>query len=241
MKAIAKEVPLWKNPYVLAISGGVLVFLAVFIYHIFFRNDGVIDPTKVTAGNSKRGGVFGFLRDSLHWKKKPYDIFNEEQLAEMGIPSGSTRVFNAAKKTDFRNQRRIFALRKYEAIKRLGDERKAEKEEFYRRMDRPEARQLKDAILSLNLADNLGIMKLENLLEEKLMKDGGRHQDIDLMIFAYKNLGQVYQKKNMQIKAKDAYLKVFQLLKAKAPAEQGPNWDQAIGEVEKINAKAPRN
>ena len=225
----------------IGIALGVLLLVGSVLYHAFFSGSGVIDPTRPAGPASQKGGVFAFLKQSLHWKKKPVDIFDEDQLEKIGIPSGTTRVFNAGRDQEFKNKKRMFALRKYEGIKRLGDDRLAAKEEFYRRMNRPEARQLKDAIVSLDMADNLGIMKLENLLQEKLLKDGGRFQDIDLMVFAFKKLGQVYQKKNMQEKSKEAYLQVFRLMKEQAPAEQGPEWDKAISEVEKLSARAPRN
>ena len=89
-------------------------------------------------------------------------------------------------------------------------------------------------------SNTLGIMKLEGMLKEKLLTSGGDRADLDVYIFAYERLAKAYEKKNMEEKAKEAYLNAFKLMKVQAPESQGPDWDSAIGNVEQINARPTR-
>lgn len=95
--------------------------------------------------------------------------------------------------------------------------------------------------MALEDSDNLGIMKLETLLEEKLLSHGAAHEDLDVIVFAYDSLAKVYESKNMPEKAKEAYVNVFKLMKKQAPDTQGPDWDNAIGNVEQMNVKSRGN
>lgn len=100
--------------------------------------------------------------------------------------------------------------------------------------------QLKEAVMSLEDSDLLGIMRLERLLEEKLLSKGAESQDLEALVFAYTQLAKTYEKKQMQDKAKDAYINAFKLMKKQAPETQGPDWDNAIRNVEQMNAKSSR-
>ena len=84
------------------------------------------------------------------------------------------------------------------------------------------------------------IEKLETLLDEKLRHTGGDSLDADVLIFACDRLARAYQKRNMDAKAKEAYINAFKLMKSQAPESQGPDWDDAISNVEQLRTKTSR-
>ncbi|HQB84214.1 MAG TPA: hypothetical protein PLR50_12005, partial [Candidatus Rifleibacterium sp.] len=70
---------------------------------------------------------------------------------------------------------------------------------------------------------------------------GGSSEDVDALVYAYDRLAKVYENKNMQNKAKDAYVNIFKLMKRQAPETQGPDWDSAINSIEQLPVKSPGN
>ena len=234
--------PLWKSPQLIG-AGAIVLFLVVALgYHISARSN-VINPEALPDGSVQSEGVLSFLKPSRHFKSKEANIAKEQEkmVQQMGIAS-STKVFRKkVKAKDLREQRRILAIQKYEASRETALKLRQERERARRRLSSPATRQLKDAVTALEDHDNLGIMKLERLLEEKLVSRGAERKDLDSLIYAYDALAKVYEKKNMKEKAKEAYINAFKLQKERAPDSQGPEWDEAIGLVEQMRTRARNN
>ncbi|NLV93728.1 MAG: hypothetical protein GX031_04140, partial [Candidatus Riflebacteria bacterium] len=186
----------------------------------------------------------GFSLNSKYFesgKTKDLSQIQQEKLERMGIKAESSEVLSkklAAK--DFREERRLMAISKYEAIREQADRRMREQDEKRKKYETGTSSQLKEAVMSLEDSDLLGIMRLERLLEEKLLSKGAESQDLEALVFAYTQLAKTYEKKQMQDKAKDAYINAFKLMKKQAPETQGPDWDNAIRNVEQMNAKSSR-
>lgn len=231
--------PLWKNPQLVSAAAIVAMIAIAFVYHFF--SSGIIDPEAVP-GQQNSSGVFSFLKPSKYFKsdKKIAEI-QKKQLGEMGINESVQALNTEVQAKDLREQRRILAMRKYEASRETAEKKQQEREELRRKLSSSTSRQLKDAIVALEASDNLGIMKLERLLEEKLLSEGAKREDLDVIIFAYDSLARVYEEKSMYDKAKEAYLSSFKLMKKRAPNEQGPDWDNAIGNVEQMNTTVRNN
>lgn len=239
--------PWWKNYQVWLLG----ICIAVIGWAVIYQFGGDLGipglPSSNTISDStpsgKGGGYFSFLRGSNLWRKTSNSLdTNEAELAELGLPSETIRILAADQKSEnFRDRRRRFALEKYEAGRRLADEREKEQNEFQRQRSSPVAIELKDAVMALDGSDNLGILKLEGLLREQLLKTGGKRENLDILVYAFQNLGDVYTRKNMKLKAKESYLSAFQLMKEQAPAEQGPEWDRVIAEIERLDAKEAGN
>jgi hypothetical protein len=235
-KASEADEPLWRNPYLLASGIGVALLVGIFFYH-FLGGSNTVDPTAPAgpAGQGRdRRGFFSFLQSAIPWKTKPTDLLAEDEVAGIGIPSATRSIFATAKPENYREQRRIMAFQKIEGARRLGEERQQAAADRRKHLETPTAHALRDAMESLETADNLGIMRLEGLLQEKLLSRGGNREDLDTLIFAFQNLGQVYERKNMKEKAREAYLSAFKLMKENAPDDQGRGWDEAIGQIESL-------
>lgn len=234
----APAVPLWKNPHLLGAASIVLVLVVVFVWHV--SRSGIINPESVPDGSGE--GVFSFLKPSKYFGSKPRDLAaHQQQLVKMGIASQSESLSRKIEAKDLREERRILAIQKYEASRETAARFQQEREDLRRRLQSPTSLQLKDAVLALEDSDNLGIMKLERLLEEKLLTQGAAGEDLDALVYAYDRLAKVYENKNMQEKAKDAYVNIFKLMKRQAPDTQGPDWDGAISSVEQLSVKSPGN
>ena len=232
-------VPLWKNPHLLGAGAIVIVLLLVFVIHV--SRSGVINPEALPGGDES-GGAFSFLRPSKYFGGKPRDLkVHQEQLVKMGIASQSEALNRKIEAKDLREERRILAIQKYEASRETAVRFQKEREELRRRLQTPTSQQLKEAVMALEDSDTLGIMKLERLLEEKLLSHGGSGEDIDALVYAYDRLAKAYESKNMQQKAKDAYVSIFRLMKRQAPDSQGPDWDNAIGNIEQLPVKSQGN
>lgn len=234
-----KTAPLWKNPNIMVAASIIVVLTVLF----FFHKSGFgkkIDPTAGPAGSSGKG----FSLSSKYFESgetKDLSQIQQEKLERMGIKAESSEVLSkklAAK--DFREERRLMAISKYEAIREQADRRMREQDEKRKRYETGTSSQLKEAVMSLEDSDLLGIMRLERLLEEKLLSKGAESQDLEALVFAYTQLAKTYEKKQMQDKAKDAYINAFKLMKKQAPETQGPDWDNAIRNVEQMNAKSSR-
>ncbi|NLI76037.1 MAG: hypothetical protein GX442_06285 [Candidatus Riflebacteria bacterium] len=234
------ETPWWKNPSLLLAGLGVLSLVLVTVFH-FGASGRAIDPTATPATRKDDGGWFSFLRPSKLFRPKNIQVIEAEEWANLDLGSGPVEAVAGLKAENFREKRRLYAFQKYEAARQLAREKEDEKAEFYRRRSTPTAQNLREALAALEDSDNLGIMKLETLLNNELLKSGGKSENLDILIFAFQNLGDSYVRKNMKKQAKDAYLNAFRLIKEKAPSEEGANWDGVIAEVEKLDATTPGN
>ena len=233
------QAPLWKNPYLVGAAVIVLALTAVFLLHL--SKSTIINP-EVGPGGSSGEGLFSFLKPSKYFGSKTRDLgAHQRQLVAMGIASQSQSLNRQIEAKDLREERRILAIQKYEASRETAARFQQQREELRRKLQSPTSMQLKDAVMALEDSDNLGIMKLETLLEEKLLAQGAAGEDLDAIVYAYDRLAKVYESKNMQEKAKDAYLNVFRLMKRQAPDTQGPDWDNAISNIEQLSVKSPGN
>ncbi len=238
--------PWWKSSYIWLAGLCIAAVGGVTVYH--FTGGGVPGLSSGTISDSTPsgkgdGGYFSFLKGSNLWRKTSNSLdTNADELAELGLPSETVKAFAVDPKADnYREQRRRYAMEKYEAGRSLADEHEKERESFQRQRSSPVALELKDAITALDASDNLGVLKLEGLLQEQLLKTGGKRENLDILVYAFQNLGDVYTRKNMKLKAKESYLSAFQLMKEQAPAEQGPEWDRVIAEVGRLEAKEGGN
>ncbi|KAF1083345.1 MAG: hypothetical protein GQF41_0123 [Candidatus Rifleibacterium amylolyticum] len=233
-------VPLYKNPHLVGVVAVVVVLFALVVYH--FSGSGVIDPTASPSQAKQEKGLFSFLTPS-RFSAGSRDLQEQHQqnMAKMGLATETEALSRPVEAKDLRDQRRIMAIQKYEAAREVSDRFQQEREDLRRRLNSPTSLQLKDAVMALEDSDNLGIMKLERLLEEKLHSSGADRKDLDVLVFAYDSLARVYEQKNMPEKAKNAYLNMFHLMKKQAPDSQGPDWDAAISNIEQLNPRPRGN
>jgi len=239
-KPVPPAVPLYKNPHLIGAFSLVVILLVLVIYH--FARPGVIDPTASPSSEKSEGGLFSFLRPSrFSAGSRDLQAKHQQQMARMGLATETKALSSPVEAKDLREQRRIMAIQKYEAAREASDRFQQEREELRRRLSSPTSLQLKDAVMALEDSDNLGIMKLERLLEEKLHSSGADRRDLDVLVFAYDSLARVYEQKNMPEKAKNAYLNMFHLMKKQAPDTQGPDWDSAISSIEQLNPRPRGN
>ncbi|OGK05784.1 MAG: hypothetical protein A2W80_08440 [Candidatus Riflebacteria bacterium GWC2_50_8] len=233
-------VPLYKNPHLMGALALVAVLLVLVVYH--FSRSGVIDPDALPASSQSGGSIFSFLKPTrFSAGSRDLQTKHEQQMAKMGLATETEALSRPVEAKDLREQRRIMAIQKYEASREVADRFQQEREELRSRLNSPSSLQLKDAVMALEDSDNLGIMKLERLLEEKLHSQGASRQDMDVIVYAYDSLAKVYERKNMPEKAKDAYLNVFHLMKKQAPDSQGPDWDAAIANIEQLSSRPRGN
>ncbi len=239
-KASPPPPPVWKNPNLQVAAAIIVLLIGVFVYHVSRSN--MINPESMS-GSQGSGGFMSFLKPSKYFNQKPSEIQSQynQQLARMGIATGSEALTRKVEAADLREQRRIMTIQKYEAARETSAKFQQEREELRRRLSSPTSMQLKDAVMALEDSDNLGIMKLESLLEEKLLSRGADTSDLDVLVFAYDSLARTYERKNMPDKAKEAYVNVFKLMKKQAPDSQGPDWDNAINSVEQLSSKPRGN
>ncbi len=235
-----KPKPLWQHPQLIAAVGLIAVLFVVFMLHM--SNSNVINP-EAQPGAGSSDGAFSFLQSSRYFSQKPADIQNRynQELAKMGIATETGALTKKVEAANLRDERRIRAIQKYEASRETSERFVKEREDLRRRLNSPTSQQLKGAILALEDSDNLGIMKLESLLEEKLISRGAAREDLDVLVYAYDSLARVYERKNMPEKAKEAYVNVFKLMKKQAPDSQGPDWDSAISNVEQMIVRPRSN
>jgi hypothetical protein len=231
---------LCKNPYIISVVSIVLVLVIVIIVH----SSGASNKLDTSADlSNKNEGSFSFLKPSKYFsssKTKDIGAAQKEQLKQMGIDDHVESMGIKVEAKNLREERKILAMRKYEASRQTAERRIKEKEEHRQKLNSATSLQLKDAVMAAEDSGTLGIMKLEGLLKEKLLTSGGDRADLDVYIFAYERLAKAYENKNMEEKAKEAYLNAFKLMKVQAPESQGPDWDTAIGNVEQINARPTR-
>ena len=231
---------LCKNPYLISVVSVILVLIIVVVIHSS-RSSNKLDTS---ANLSNKGeSSFSFLKPSKYFsssKTKDIGAEQKEQLKQMGIDDHVESMGIKVEAKNLREERKILAMRKYEASRQTAERRIKEKEEHRQKLNSSTSLQLKDAVMAAEDSNTLGIMKLEGLLKEKLLTSGGDRADLDVYIFAYERLAKAYENKNMEEKAKEAYLNAFKLMKVQAPESQGSDWDNAIGNVEQINARPTR-
>ncbi len=231
---------LCKNPYIISVVSIVLVLVIVIIVHSSGTSNKLDTSADLSNGND---GSFSFLKPSKYFsssKTKDIGAAQKEQLKQMGIDDHVESMGIKVEAKNLREERKILAMRKYEASRQTAERRIKEKEEHRQKLNSATSLQLKDAVMAAEDSGTLGIMKLEGLLKEKLLTSGGDRADLDVYIFAYERLAKAYENKNMEEKAKEAYLNAFKLMKVQAPESQGPDWDNAISNVEQLNARPTR-
>ncbi len=234
-------IQLCKNPYLISVVSVVIVLVVVIIVHSY-RASNKLDAS-ANLSNNKNDGAFSFLKPSKYFsssKTKDIGAAQKEQLKQMGIDDKVESMGIKVEAKNLREERKILAMRKYEASRQTAERRLKDREEHRQKLNSSTSLQLKDAVMAAEDSGTLGIMKLEGLLKEKLLTSGGDSAELDVYIFAYERLAKAYEKKNMEEKAKEAYLNAFKLMKVQAPDSQGPDWDNAIGNVEQINARPTR-
>lgn len=242
-KAKAKRayiISLCKNPYIISITVLVLLFGFAVVAHSV-KGSKTLDAS-ASPSEQNDNSMLSFFRPSKYFGSKTKDIeaAQKEQLKQMGIDAGAESMGMKVEAKNLREERKILAMRKYEASRETAERRVREKEEQKNHLNSASALQLKEAIMAVEDSNTLGIMKLERLLDEKLISTGGDSADLDVLVFAYDRLAKAYANKNMEVKAKEAYINAFKLMKSQAPESQGPDWDNAINTVEQIQARPSR-
>lgn len=239
---VVQKKSIWDNPYayIIGAAASIIILIVVIGIHLV-SGSGKMDPGKST-GSSRgtSGGLFSFLNPSSRWKKS-LNLDSDQELSGVGIPPEARSAFAGTKAENFRDKRLLYALQKYEGARKLASEREKSIAEFRAKRETPTSLRLKEAMESLDTLDNLGVMRLENLLHEELMSRGGKRENLDVLIFAFQNLAQIYEEKNMRQKAKESYANAFKLMKEQAPPEQGAAWDEAISNIENLVVTSPGN
>lgn len=228
------EPSLWKNPYILAGGFGILLLSGVTVYHFTIGSNVIGDRTGTT------GSGFSLFGRQMFTTKPSLELGGDD-LEAMGISSQSRRAFVGVKPENFREKRRLFALQKYEGIRTQADDRRKLMVESQLARSTGFGGELKNAFASLQDADNLGIMKIENLLQGEIKKGGMSSEKLDMMIHAYQTLAETYARKQMKEKARGAYMNVLRLMKERAPSEQEAQFNDAITQVEAVRVTAPDN
>ncbi|MFZ2959872.1 MAG: hypothetical protein WA705_23585 [Candidatus Ozemobacteraceae bacterium] len=223
------EAPLWRNPYLVLSGLGVLALSSVATYHFVFAPAVISDRT----GSAEKGGFFSFLNRPLFSKNQPLELATEEMEA-LGIASSAGKAFVGVRAENYREKRRLSAMQKYEGIRIQGDERRQRLLDVQVMRNSGMGLEFKEAFTALQDADNLGIMKLENLLQSEVAKGGMSGEKLDIVIYAYQTLGETYAKKQMKEKAKGSYMNMLRLMKERAPQEQDAQFSEAISKVEEL-------
>ena len=222
-----------RNPYVVSAIVLVVVLVVTTVFHIRSRRN-VVDPQALPGRQQSRSpGIFG---SSRHFTSEAVDISEQskKQLSKLGISTDTQAFSQEIKATDLREQRRLMAIQKYSAIREEAERRERAQEELRQRRSSPASKQLKEAVKALESSDTLGIMRLERLIEDRLVRHGASSQDLDVIIYAYENLANAYIERGMPEKAKEAYVNSFRLMRDQAPSEQSAQWDRAVNTVEQM-------
>lgn len=235
--------PWWKSPHLIAVAVILIVVASLFTFQRKSRN-GVLDPEALPgAQRQEAGGILSFINRSKYFQKSATDISaqNQGQLSRLGLSTDSQALSQPIKAANLREQRRILAIQKHEAAHESARRRQRDREELMTKLSTPTSMQLKEAVKGLENSDTLGIMRLERLLEERLLREGGDSRDLDVLIYAYDVLANTYVERGMPERAKEAYVNAFRLMKNRAPEEQIPGWDKAITTVEQMKTPARSN
>lgn len=232
---------LLKNPYLISVVCVILVLVIVVIIHSNRASKTLNASASLSKDNDS--GFSSFLKPSKYFsssKTKDIGAAQKEQLKQMGIDEKVESMGIKVEAKNLREERKVLAMRKYEASRQTAERRLKEKEENRQKLNSATSLQLRDAVMAAEDSNTLGIMKLEGLLQEKLLSRGGDSRDLDVYIYAYERLAKAYENRNMEEKAKEAYINAFKLMKYQAPESQGPDWDNAISNVEQLNARPTR-
>lgn len=235
--------PWWKSPHLIAVAVILLVVGSLFFFH-GRSGSKVLDPEALPgAQQQEAGGLLSFINRSKYFQQKATDISaqNKDKLSRLGIATDSQVLSQPVEATNLREQRRILAIQKHEAARESAGRREREREELMTKLSTPTSMQLKEAVKGLENSDTLGIMRLERLLEERLLREGGDSRDLDVLIYAYDVLANTYVERGMPDRAKEAYVNAFRLMKSRAPEGQAPGWEKAITTVEQMKTPARSN
>jgi hypothetical protein len=234
--APAAEGSLWLNPYLLGAGFGALALVGVMVYHVFFAVPTLKDsPSSSSASGSSSGPKSSSLFGRSLFSQKPVLDLNSAEMDALGISKENRKMFDGVVPENFREKRRLQAMEKYEGHRRSGDERNKMLVDVAKRRSDPAALELREAFESLRDSETLGLMKLESFVTaESAKQQSGSTPNADALAYAYQTLTDMYIKKNMRGKAKEAYIQYLRVMKEKAPAEQGQSCDQAISEIERF-------
>ena len=231
---------LCKNPYLVSIVLIAVVLTFVIAIHAK-RSSNTLDASASPSGSQDKSSFSWKLSEVFSAEKsKDIGIAQKEQLKQMGIDENVDSFGVKVVAKDLREERKILAMRKYEASRQTAERRVREQEERRQKLMSSNSLRLKEALMAAEDSNMLGLMKLEGFLDDALRNTGGENAEIDLYIIAYEHLAKAYQKNNREEKAKEAYMNAFKLMKSQAPDTQASDWDNAIGNIEQIRAKTTR-
>ncbi|MBF0500790.1 MAG: hypothetical protein HQM09_11700 [Candidatus Riflebacteria bacterium] len=231
------EAPLWQNPYLVLSGVSIFALIGVACYHFIIAPSTISDRT----GATEKTGLFSFFGHTMFSKNQPLDLGNEE-MESLGISSSSRKAFAGVHAENYREMRRLASMQKYEGIRLQCDERRQMLADAALKRNNGVGVEFKAAIAALQETDNLGIMKLENLLQSETAKGDMSSEKLDVIIYAYQTLGETYTKKQMKEKAKSSYLNMLRLMKERAPQEQEAQFSEAVAKVEELRVTtAPGN
>ena len=229
-----------KNPYLVSVILVVFILGVVLIIHSNRAKNTL--NTSASVSGKKDNSSFSWKLSNVFSSDKTKDIgaTQKEQLKQMGIDDNVDSFDVKIEAKNLREERKILAMRKYEASRQTAERRVRDQEERRQKLNSNKSLRLKEAVMAAEDSNILGIMKLESFLDDALRNSGGDSADVDLYIVAYEHLAKVYQKNNREEKAKEAYVNAFRLMKSQAPDSQAPDWDSAISSVEQLSAKPTR-
>lgn len=244
-KAKAKKeyiLQLCKNPYLISVILIVIVLASVLVIHSKRSSNTLNASAPISSNGSGDESSFSWKLSNVFTSGKTKDIgvSQKEQLKQMGIDDKAESLEVKIEAKNLREERKILAMRKYEASRQTAERRAREKEEQRQKLMSNTSQRLKEAIMAAEDSNMLGLMKLEGFLDDSLRNTGGENSNIDLYIIAYEHLAKAYQRNNREEKAKEAYLNAFKLMKSQAPESQASDWDNAISNIEQIRAKTTR-
>lgn len=231
-REFVKDAPLWKNPYIFGIALSTLVLLVVFSYHFLREESVLIDKPSSSGKTSLFSSLFG---KSYTSSKEPLEL-SEEEMDIIGIPKEQRKSFMALKPENFREKRRLFAMNKHQEIQKLGEERHQAIVLINEQRNSRVGQGLRDAIAAINESDNLGIMKLEGLLTNEMANP--KTENSDSIIVGFISLGDVYAKKGMKQKAREAYLNALKLMKDTSQLESDQMFAQSFEELSKSDGQS---
>ena len=171
---------IWQNPHFLTGASIVAVFLIAAIIHFSFGKK--LDPK--ASSTSKKGFTTNshFFSDGT---AKDLSEIQKKKLEEIGLKTeeiAKNKEESVLKKQikakNFQEQRRIMAMSKYEAIRERAESRERLKAENKKKYETGTAGQLKDAVMALKQNDMYGLLKLENMLDERFRQSGADSQDL---------------------------------------------------------------
>ncbi len=229
-----------KNPYLISVV--VIIVVLILVVTIHSKKSSNTLNASATVSGKKEDSSFSLKLSKVFstGKTKDIGVAQKEQLKQMGIDEKAETFGIKIQAKNLREERKMLAIRKYEATRQTAERRARDKEESRQKLNSNTSLRLKEAIMATEDSNMLGLMKLEGFLDDSLRNTGGDSSDVDLYIIAYEHLAKAYQKNNREEKAKEAYMNAFKLMKSQAPDTQASDWDNAISNIEQIRAKSIR-